>query len=65
MKAPYIVRVDRPVGYPPKFFPKKFINAGAAKAAAQAAVDKGAAMARVEFPDGSELDFRPKQGAQQ
>ena len=57
----YTVQVnDPPSYYKPHFFPRKLRYEKDAKALAQEAVDLGASMARVEYPDGGELDFRPK-----
>jgi hypothetical protein len=51
---------DPPSIYKPGWFPRKYRYRRDAEKAAQAAVDAGASFARVEFPDGAELDFRPK-----
>lgn len=66
MKKPYIVRANAPLGivptwdYPAGYFPRKFYYLKEAKECAQTAVDRGATLARVEYPNGGELDFRPK-----
>ncbi len=57
----YTVQVnDAPPCYKYGYFPRKYKYKMNAIAAAQAAIDAGATMARVEFPGGGELDFRPK-----
>lgn len=57
----YVVRVnDAPPIYPARYFPRKFRYKKEAVACAQAAIEAGATMARVECPNGGELDYRPK-----
>lgn len=51
---------DVPIVYGPNYFPRNFRLKREALDCAQRAVDEGASMARVEFPDGGELDFYPK-----
>lgn len=49
---------DVPKTYPPGYFPREYHYQKEAIAAAKMVVRRGASMARVECPDGSELDFR-------
>ena len=56
----YTVRVnDVPDVYPARYFPRKYRYLTQAKEAAQKAVDSGASAARIEYPNGAELDYRP------
>lgn len=56
----YTVRVnDRPPEYPPGYFPRKFRYKAEAIKCAKLAIQRGATMARVEFPKMGELDFYP------
>lgn len=60
MRTEYVVKVDGvPPCYKPRHFPRRFRYKKEAIAAAKEAVAAGAAMARVECPNGGELDFRP------
>jgi hypothetical protein len=55
----YTVQVNNPPKlYKSGFFPRKYTYKSHAVAAAKAAVAAGATMARVECPNGGELDFR-------
>lgn len=57
----YVVRVnDPPAVYKPGYFPRAFHLKKEAELAAQMAIRRGASMARVECPDGAEIDFRPE-----
>jgi len=65
MNKSYIVLVNKPIGnfswpWTSNYFPRKVAYLKEAKTLAQMAIDRGATMARVEYPDGRELDFRPK-----
>lgn len=51
---------DVPAHYKPGHFPRKFRRLAEAKLAAQEAVRLGASMARVECPNGGEIDYRPQ-----
>ena len=56
----YTVQVnDPPACYKRGHFPRKFKLLKDAKLAAKGAVDAGASFARIEFPNGVEVDFRP------
>jgi hypothetical protein len=64
----YTVHVNQPAHQPwpysPSYFPRKFSDKAAAIQCAKDAIAAGAPRARVECPDGSELDFdwfTPKQ----
>lgn len=65
-KKMYVVRVNAPEGivrtwdYPTGYFPRKTYYLKDAKEIAQTAIKKGATMARIEYPEGGELDFRPQ-----
>lgn len=66
MAKGFVVRVvDPPAIYEADHFPRTFRYEKEAKAAAQAAVDAGAVMARVEYPNGAELDFLPNKAPAQ
>lgn len=57
----YTVQVnDVPAVYPARYFPRQYRYKKEAIAAAQNAVNAGASMARVECPNGGELDYRPE-----
>ena len=57
----FVVHVNNaPAFYKPGHFPRKFGTKKGAIEAAEAAVAMGTSFARVEFPGGGELDFRPK-----
>lgn len=57
----YVVRVnDPPSIYRAGYFPRKFKYKREAINVAQEAIDLGASFARVECPNGGELDFRPQ-----
>jgi hypothetical protein len=59
-KAMYIVQVnDAPPIYRAGYFPRRFKSKAEAVRCAKAAIVAGATMARVECPNGGELDFRP------
>lgn len=56
----YVVQVNDPPKYfAPGYFPRKFKYKKDAIAIAELAVERGATMARVECPNGGEIDFRP------
>lgn len=56
----YTIQVNNPPpSYPIGYFPRKFRYLRDAKQCAQRAVEAGASMARVEYPDGREIDLRP------
>lgn len=50
---------DVPYDYPKDYFPRKFRYKKDAVKSAEEAIRKGATLARVECPNGGELDFRP------
>ena len=59
----YVVQVnDPPAVYPSRYFPRRFKYKMEAIECAKRAIDAGASFARVEFPAGGELDFRPQKG---
>lgn len=56
----YVVQVnDAPAIYQSNYFPRSFRYKQDAIACAKIAVQNGATMARVECPNGGELDFKP------
>lgn len=56
----YVVRVnDPPAIYKPGYFPREFGVKRHAIEAAQQAIRNGATLARVEFPNGGGIEFRP------
>jgi hypothetical protein len=58
---PYEVKVnDIPSIYQRGYFPRKFHYKKDAIACAKEAIGNGASMARVECPNGAELNFRPE-----
>jgi len=62
----YIVQVNKPDNtqswpWPLTYFPRKYKYLKEAKKAAQSAINHGSLLARIEYPNGAELDFRPKQ----
>lgn len=60
MARSYVVQVnDPPPEYPPGYFPRKFRYQKDAHQCAKLAVERGATMARVEYPNGGEYDYRP------
>lgn len=62
-KGMYTVRISGKVQYfPPGYFPRKFHFKASAIRIAKQAIEHGASMARVEFPNMGELDFRPLPG---
>jgi hypothetical protein len=57
----YVVRAnDVPSQYQSNYFPRSFHYKKDAIACAKAVVVAGATMARIECPNGGELDFRQK-----
>lgn len=62
-KETYTVRVNRPEGlmdwpWASNYFPRKIYYLRDAKKLAQNTLDHGAALVRIEFSKGGELDFR-------
>lgn len=56
----YVLQVnDIPKHYKPGYFPRKFRLLKDAKKAAEEVIREGATMARIECPNGGELDYRP------
>lgn len=61
MEKFYVVQVnDAPPVYNLNYFPRKFRYKWEAIDCAKRAIAAGATMARVECPNGGELDFRPE-----
>ena len=61
----YKVLVNRPNGmsdwpWASTYFPRSVRYLKDAKTLAKSAVEHGATMVRIEYPNGAELDFRPK-----
>lgn len=57
----YVLQVnDVPAKYAPRYFPRSFRYLKDAKVAAKVVIAEGATMARIEYPNGGELDFYPK-----
>lgn len=52
---------DPPSVYPVGYFPRKYRYKNDAIQKAKDAIAAGASAARVEFPNGAELDFRPSE----
>lgn len=66
MKNKYIVRVNCPEqmglsGWPyaSNYFPRTFYYLKDARISARQAIRSGATMARIDYPDGREENFRP------
>lgn len=56
----YILQVnDPPLQYPARYFPRKYATKQQALEAGRVVVTQGATLARIECPNGGEVDIRP------